>query len=266
MIESPDPIELRFIEAKRLLELNFPGIDEEKIQQAFDFDRQVQGHKFRKSGESAVMHPLALANSLLEDPVFVQSTNPEIQAIYANPERVNELMQIALIHDVIEELTEDEKLTEDHLREIRDQFGDRVFGVVSLLSKNIGVDYTYQDQLHPEVNEGEFFDPKHAWKNRMQREQLEWHGDREGQDDTFPVLGLTPEEQQEALTMARVVKAADLLHNVQTAEFLGAVNGARFIDEANELWVTAYERWQMPEIARRLMEEIKNTRSRLPQK
>ena len=103
-------VERRFLELEKLFSVNRPKEDVTKLRTAFEFARDQHVGQARKSGESFILHPLAVATILADmhmDLVCVET---------------------ALLHDVVED-------TGITIEEIRKRFGDEVATCVDGVTK-----------------------------------------------------------------------------------------------------------------------------------
>lgn len=103
-------VERRFLELEKSFSVNRPKEDVTKLRTAFEFARDQHAGQARKSGESFILHPLAVATILADmhmDLVCVQT---------------------ALLHDVVED-------TGITIEEIRKRFGDEVATCVDGVTK-----------------------------------------------------------------------------------------------------------------------------------
>ena len=103
-------VERRFLELEKSFSVNRPKEDVTKLRTAFEFARDQHAGQARKSGESFILHPLAVAKILADmhmDLVCVET---------------------ALLHDVVED-------TGITIEEIRKRFGDEVATCVDGVTK-----------------------------------------------------------------------------------------------------------------------------------
>lgn len=103
-------VERRFLELEKSFSVNRPKEDVTKLRTAFEFARDQHAGQARKSGESFILHPLAVATILADmhmDLVCVET---------------------ALLHDVVED-------TGITIEEIRKRFGDEVATCVDGVTK-----------------------------------------------------------------------------------------------------------------------------------
>lgn len=108
--EPADVVEARYLELERSFALNRPKEDLAKVRAAFEFAREKHGTQARKSGEPYILHPIAVAQILVDmhmDLVCVET---------------------ALLHDVVED-------TGVSVDEIRRRFGNEVAVCVDGVTK-----------------------------------------------------------------------------------------------------------------------------------
>lgn len=243
-------LDSRFQQFLTKLDVAYPEVSQSKLRDAFEFDKKAQMRLRRKSGETAVSHPLSLMDIAAEElPDLIKNT--PIEEIYHNPELLTDAFCVMQLHDVIEDKTVFTTTDYDEL----ESFGPRVITSISFLTKSNKV---FKDEIDPSkvraIEEMFPHDPKHALETQTQVDLLE--STLSNEEDSGSL-------NEETRTIARMSKAVDIIHNVRTVNFFSDEKQRRFLNEVEKLWAPVYEKWGYSELAEFLLDECDNQKKRL---